>query len=181
MSSSNWVTQLFFLIVFSCKLISKWDKMVWDKSQGPFLSAHSWSQGNQNQNLNAFNGIAEWSFNSYFGKEHKYVYPLLICKLAKNIWCLYQKAKSCLTKSCQRSEQDLWNPPSFKLNFLNFYLTKLSFQGEFWIALDLRISKLTLMLRYDEVISEKIAKNNLSGFCWPRLYIQEILDGTLLF
>ena len=59
---------------------------------------------------------------------------------------------------------------TFKLKFLDFNLTKLSFQGEFWIAHELRISNLTNLLRFDaEKPGEKCQKEK-SGFRVPRLY-----------
>ena len=69
-----------------------------------------------------------------------------------------RKAKHNLTKDTSfRMEQDLSSLASFKLNFLSLYWTKLSYQGEFWIALDLRIPKLLLILRFDAIITEKTA------------------------
>ena len=60
--------------------------------------------------------------------------------------------------------------PGFKLKFLSFHSTKLSFQGEFWIAHNLRISKLTKILRFDaEKPGEKCLKEKI-GFCMPGLY-----------
>ena len=70
-----------------------------------------------------------------------------------------------------RTEQDQKNLPDFKLKFLSLHSTKLSFQGEFWIAHNLRISKLTKILRFDaEKPGEKCLKEKI-GFCMPRLYL----------
>ena len=71
---------------------------------------------------------------------------------------LFQKKSKTWPRTLHSGWCRIWiSLPSFKLNFLSLYLTKLSYQGEFWIALDLRIPKLLLILRFDAIITEKTA------------------------
>ena len=44
-------------------------------------------------------------------------------------------------------------------------MTKLSFQGKFWKALDLRISEITKMLRFEEGNHDEKCLKEKSGFC----------------
>ena len=74
-------------------------------------------------------------------------------------------------ESLLRTEQVIGKPASFKLDFLSFYFTKLSFQGEFWTAHDLRFPNLTKILKFDGVeLAQKCLKEK-SDVCMPRLYI----------